>query len=409
MTCSLGRRTALWFGFVLTLAAIGCSQSPPLGPRHTESGLNSSFRYSDMTYPEYVAHMKHVIEETRTDLTPERKDTIVAWNSPFIRMPDPAHCPAKEGRYRDGILLIHGLTDSPFHMWDLAAHFQQKCFVVFGLLLPGHGTVPGDLLSVTYQDWIKAAQFGVAQLKPQVERVFIGGFSTGGSLAVYEALTDDQIAGIFLFAPALELKQSGAAFAGTIDAFSGKQGQWIDVYPDEDPAKYESFPYNAGYQIWQLTHELHRMGLHAQVTMPIFAALSDDDTTVNSSATIDFFKAQPDKRSRLIVYSRSSQDWGDPRIVTEPSRYPAEQVLNMGHLSLTNAPENPHYGIKGDYRNCLHYGDDPKRWAVCKHGAVPWGEIDDDILKEHVIRRLTYNPDFVHLTWEIDQFLDRMK
>jgi esterase/lipase len=394
---------------IVALVVAACSSGPKLSLRHKESGLNSAFRYGDMTYPDYVAHMRQVIAQTRTDLTPEREATIVGWNSPFIREPDPARCPAAGGRYRDGILMIHGLTDSPFHMWDLTEFFVRKCFVVYGLLLPGHGTVPGDLLAVTYNEWIKALNYGVDAVSARAARVFIAGFSTGGSLAVHAALTDERVKGIVLFAPALALHSKEAFLAGSVDTFSGEKGRWIDMGPDEDPAKYESFPLNAAAQIWKLTFELSQMRRTRHVDAPIFIALSQDDMTVDSLATVEFFRAQANPLSRMLVYSRAPADWGDSRIVSRPSVYPAEHILNFAHLSLTNAPENPHYGRQGDYRNCLHYLKDPASWKICKQDAVPLGELNEELLAQGVLRRLTYNPDFAHMLRQMDAFLDSVK
>jgi hypothetical protein len=145
------------------------------------------------------------------------------------------------------------------------------------------------------------------------------------------------------------------------------------------------------------------------VDAPIFIALSQDDMTVDSLATVEFFRAQANPLSRMLVYSRAPADWGDSRIVSRPSAYPAEHILNFAHLSLTNAPENPHYGRQGDYRNCLHYLKDPASWKICKQDAVPLGELNEDLLAQGVLRRLTYNPDFAPMLRQLDAFLDSVK
>jgi esterase/lipase len=56
------------------------------------------------------------------------------------------------------------------------------------LLLPGHGTIPGDLLSVHYQDWIRASEFGISQLSKNAREIYLGGHSLGGAIAIYETL-----------------------------------------------------------------------------------------------------------------------------------------------------------------------------------------------------------------------------
>jgi esterase/lipase len=40
-------------------------------------------------------------------------------------------------------------------MRHLADFFRQNGFRVMAVLLPGHGTQPGDLLDVTWQEWAR--------------------------------------------------------------------------------------------------------------------------------------------------------------------------------------------------------------------------------------------------------------
>jgi esterase/lipase len=302
-----------------------------------------------------------------------------------------------------GILLIHGLTDSPFNMRDLAAHFQEKCFLVYGLLLPGHGTVPGDLLSVTYEDWAKATQYGLAALRPRVDKLYAGGFSTGGALLVQAALNGDKLDGLFLFAPALALNSSVAFIA---PAAAGVK-PWVDVAPDGDPTKYESFTTNAAAQIWRLVYDLSFKINRDPLSVPLFMAVSEDDRTIDPRVAVDFFSRVTDAKSRVLVYGNGGAP-KDLRFVPIVAARPAERILNMAHLSLTIAPENPHYGKNGDYRNCLHYLKEESLWKACKQGQGPAGEITKENLSKGVMRRLTYNPDYAHLLREIDAFLARV-
>ena len=62
------------------------------------------------------------------------------------------------------ILLLHGLSDSPYYMRALGKVFKDEGFYVFALRLPGHGTLPSGLINVTWQDWYKATEWGVEQL-----------------------------------------------------------------------------------------------------------------------------------------------------------------------------------------------------------------------------------------------------
>ncbi|SQC42641.1 membrane protein [Klebsiella pneumoniae] len=47
------------------------------------------------------------------------------------------------GKPRGGVVLLHGLTDSPYSVRYLAQLWQQRGYVAVVPRLPGHGTAPG--------------------------------------------------------------------------------------------------------------------------------------------------------------------------------------------------------------------------------------------------------------------------
>jgi hypothetical protein len=46
-------------------------------------------------------------------------------------------------------LLLHGLSDSPYSLRSVAERLHAEGFFVVGLRIPGHGTLPGELLHAT--------------------------------------------------------------------------------------------------------------------------------------------------------------------------------------------------------------------------------------------------------------------
>ena len=71
------------------------------------------------------------------------------WNRTFERAP---------AQIRGGVLLLHGLSDSPYSMRTLVNTFHARGFHVVALRLPGHGTIPGGLLETSWQDWVAAVK-----------------------------------------------------------------------------------------------------------------------------------------------------------------------------------------------------------------------------------------------------------
>ena len=73
---------------------------------------------------------------------------VVEDRAPFELAPERRRCgrPA-DGGYEKAALLIHDLGGTSYEMRDVARAFADACYLVRAILLPGHGTVPGDLLT----------------------------------------------------------------------------------------------------------------------------------------------------------------------------------------------------------------------------------------------------------------------
>ena len=119
-------------------------------------------------YEDYVAQTTDFVSQNRkfssSDTTTELK-----YNSPYEVKP--MH---PNGR---GILLIHGLGDSPWTFRDIADRLANEGYLVRVILLPGHGTKPQDMIGVESQSWRKLVVDQMALLKKDVDQVWIGGFS----------------------------------------------------------------------------------------------------------------------------------------------------------------------------------------------------------------------------------------
>lgn len=386
----------------------GCATIP--APRLQESGLNSRFVISrDMPFDEYVRQSRRMIEKARIDINEHNRDAILAANMPFELKPDEKKFPRNaNGRFQKGILLIHGLTDSPYFFKPLARYLQERGFLVRAILLPGHGTVPGDLLSVQYQAWIEATQYGAAQLQQDAEHIFLGGFSTGGALCMLEALNNRHIRGLILFAPAAGIKSPWAFMADFLKSFRDWLGSTAD---DRDYAKYESMAINGGAQVYRLTRELDgAFAAGGRLDMPVFVVGSKDDITVDTKKIISVFDNYiTSPKSLLLLYGR--EDWRHTgafaeRIVFRQSYLPDERIVDYSHISLLMPPDDPRYGKNGDYRYCLHYQGEREKRMSCLHEPQLWqGEISPENLSRYTLRRLTYNPRFAEMIAELDRFL----
>ena len=380
--------------------------------RHRPFGLNTFFTSAQLTFPEYIRHSREMIAQARVGLGADHQDQIVDGNAPFELKPAAGYPTGKEKTYRRGILLTHGLSDSPYFMRHLAAFFQEQGFRVMALLLPGHGTRPGDLLDVRWQEWLKAVEYGVGQLALEADEIYLGGYSAGGALSVYQSLGDSRIRGLFLFAPALQIS-SKAVFANFHKLYSWliPSAQWLDIKPDADIYKYESFTKNAAAQMYALTRTVSARLAQSELNVPVFAVASQDDVTVNTVATVKFMARMRHPASKLVYYfSQAAQT--PAALLREkaeclPCVFPEKKILSSAHTAIVLPGDDAHYGEQGAYRNGIHYyPHEMEKYAACNREAVWQGEVTAENLEVGTLCRLMYNPNFAALKQSMRRFIE---
>lgn len=392
------------------------SVTPSLEARHFSSGLNSRFNASSLSFAEYVAQCRDMIRKVRAANSAVNLNRIVEGNAPFALEPHGTDTAGKNKKYRRGILLTHGLSDSPYFMRHLAAFFESRGFRVLAVLLPGHGSQPGDMLDVTWQEWVRTVAYGTEKLADEADEIYLGGYSAGGALSIYQSLHDKRVRGLFLFSPALDITHR-AAFAGWHKLLSWlfPRLKWLEIKPDKDFYKYESFANNTAAQMYALTQALHAQLQAHKLEIPIFAVASEDDKTVNTMVTIDFMREQTHPANRLIIYTTDAKQLAQAhpaeKIEWIDSVVSEQKILSSAHTAILVPPEDEHYGFDGEYVNCIHYyPHDMEKYNECMiHPKDCWqGEVIEANMNAGTLRRLMYNPHFAALKVSLAKFIDSL-
>lgn len=385
-----------------------------LSARHRPSGLNSMFNGGQADFADYVAQTRAMLGKAYAELGLSDAERRIDGNAPFELEPADGFEQGSGKPYRRGVLLVHGLTDTPYSMRHLAEFFAQSGFRVMAILLPGHGTQPGDLLEVRWTEWVKAVAYGADRLAERVEEVYLAGCSTGAALNIQHSLHDPRVRGLFLFSPALRITPL-AALAGWHRLYSWlwPSGKWLAILPDLDSYKYESFPNNAAAQVYALTRQLRAQLSTRQPEIPVFAAASADDIKVDSLATIAFMAGLRHASSKLVLYVSEPEQGGTAfpagRVERVNSVFPEQRILSSAHSAMMIPGDDKHYGIAGEYCNCVHYypREMDKYRACMAHPEQAWqGEIIGKNLRMGILRRLMYNPNFAALKVSMRRFID---
>jgi alpha-beta hydrolase superfamily lysophospholipase len=238
------------------------------------------------------------------------------WNRSYVLEPD--------GPPKGAVVLLHGLTDSPYSLRHIARRYRDLGYVAIGLRTPGHGTVPGALTASRWEDWLAATRLAVREARRRAgpgAPLHLVGYSAGGALALkyaLDAIEDRQLVRptrIVLISPMIGIN-SLARFAGLaglpalLPPFA--KAAWLSVVPEFNPFKYNSFPVNAARQAYLLSAALQAeivrlaRGGRLKDLAPVLTFQSSVDSTVNARAVIaSLYAFLPANGSELVLFDRN--------------------------------------------------------------------------------------------------------
>jgi len=234
------------------------------------------------------------------------------WNRSYLLIPE---------NPKGAVVLLHGLTDTPYSLRHIGALYYQKGCVVVGLRLPGHGTVPGALTQITWQEMTAATRLAAREarrLSPEGTPLHLVGFSLGGALAVkhaLDALEDDALCRpdrLVLISPMIGITRLSklAEIKGALAILPGfERAAWLGIMPEFNPFKFNSFPVNAVRQarllIADMRHQIIRLHGNGRLNElpPIITFQSIVDYTVSTPALInDLYAYLPENESELVLF-----------------------------------------------------------------------------------------------------------
>jgi alpha-beta hydrolase superfamily lysophospholipase len=265
------------------------------------------------------------------------------WNRSYLMTAD---------RPSASVLLLHGLSDSPYSLRSIAQRLHASGATVLGLRVPGHGTAPSGLLKVRWEDMAAAVRLAVrhlAELDPGVP-IYIVGYSNGAALGVQYALAslEEQglppVAGLVLISPEI-----GVTAAAALAVWQARLGlllgldklAWNGILPEYDPFKYGSFAVNAGDLSHRITGEIQRRidrlsasGRLGQMP-PVLAFSSVVDATVLAPALVaNLFNRLSAGGHELVLFDINAHAGIESLLSWRPDEM-LEALHQTGHASYT--------------------------------------------------------------------------
>lgn len=384
----LSRLMAIWMAMVSVTAFANSNVAVQ------QTGEDFS-RYRERLFEHFLANKAWVNEAN--------KQQEVLAVLPFEHRPDPEAC---EGSSEVGLLLFHGLSDSPFVLRDPAKALSNYCVHTRVMLLPGHGTQAKALLTVERDDWRDAVSQAVESFSKEVDTLYIGGFSTGGALVTeYAWQHPESVAGVVLFAPLFKINSGIDWLAPWLSPFI----DWLDHHEPDDYAKYASIPVPAISQAYHLAKEVRQTVAQQPAVVPVLLALSEQDATVDSDVSLSVYQQSMAQHpnSHLVLYSTTRSSEQGPQRQVINAVLPEQRIHGLSHMAVHGSPDNPYYGESGSFRICGWYYGEQALYDACRSQEQQWfGERSDALTeRSESAARLSWNPYFDELMRQVAVFM----
>jgi carboxylesterase len=240
---------------------------------------------------------------------------------------------------KTGVLLLHGFTGSPASILPWARGIHEAGFTVSVPRIQGHGTSWQELNKSAWSDWYESVEIAFHTLKENCDRVFVGGFSVGGALALKLAeVRGSEIEGLLLLNPSIFDERKFFKLIPVLkNILPSVRGGAIDVAKPGAPEHgYSRIPLRALDQVRKLWRIVER-DLYL-VDAPVLIGYSINDHVVNPSCSHVIIDNISSPSVREIIFEKSfhnvSLDYEVEDLIAESIEY-IQDVLS-GEFERTN-------------------------------------------------------------------------
>ncbi len=215
-------------------------------------------------------------------------------------------------RIRGGVVLAHGYMAAPMEVRALAEHLRRRGFAVYGVRLQGHGTAPEDLAQQQWEDWYASVVRGYAIMRTLTDNIVIGGFSTGGCLALLAAARKKKcFNGVFSICAPLYVRNYSIRLVPSIISMNALlkrfgQSHYARDFVENDPEnKHINYTRNPLTGVRQLTAIMHATaGALPDIGIPALVIQASQDPTVDPSSGPDIFAHLGTRQKQYSLFER---------------------------------------------------------------------------------------------------------
>jgi len=210
-----------------------------------------------------------------------------------------------------GIVLVHGYLSCPGEIRPLASFLRSKGYFVYGVRLRGHGTSPVDLAQRSWEDWYESLNRGYTVIKSLTDNIVLGGFSTGGVLALLAAARKgNKVQSVFAVNAPLQLRRFSARLAPSIVSMNSllkrvkTQGmvEYVPNRPEFDHLNYLGNPISGIRELGRAMVEMEKE--LPKIEIPTFLVQGSKDRIVDPTSGQQIFNRVGSPEKELLLLER---------------------------------------------------------------------------------------------------------
>jgi esterase/lipase len=214
-------------------------------------------------------------------------------------------------KFEVGLVFSHGYMAAPKEIETLAHYLFERGINVYVPRLRGHATNPKALLDVTAKDWETDFERAFTAMRQVCKKVYIGGFSTGGLIALIHA-AQYKVDGVIVINSALKLHDLRVSyvvptlhFFNEMIAYLNAKGimEWIDNSQTEQPlVNYHKHPLASVSQLEKIMSKVTKT--LSKVTAPILVIQGDNDPVVKRESARLIYDGVRSEEKKLLILPR---------------------------------------------------------------------------------------------------------
>jgi len=242
-----------------------------------------------------------------------------------------------DASYDAGVVFSHGYMAAPKEIRTLAEYLFRKGINVYVPRLCGHGTDPEALKSVKMKDWETDFERAFTAMRQVCNKVFIGGFSMGGLLALDHA-EQYKADGVIVLNTALKLHNLRVSYVVPTLQFFNEMishlhakgiNEWIDNSKTEHPTvNYLRHPLSSVAQMEILMTKVAASLQH--ITIPMLIIQGDKDPIVKEESARLIYDGIRSTDKKLFLLSRDKHgilaDKGHNEVFTAVGRFIKDHI-----------------------------------------------------------------------------------